>query len=166
MKVHQPETRLRSLWGRIDAQHNELIRQRIRGRRVLDLGCGYGALTDHLARAGFEVEGWDNDPASLEQARRLFPGAPILGHDLLEAVAGREKSFDTIVMKDSFHHIVGEGDPVLAFAAVRALLADSGRLVVLDPNLTPFLRLARWLIRHQDEEAPIALARSLLREEW
>jgi SAM-dependent methyltransferase len=39
--------------------------------RAADLACGSGRDAVFLALAGFEVEGWDDDPFALEQARAL-----------------------------------------------------------------------------------------------
>ncbi len=42
----------------------------VAGQRVLDVGCGDGALACTLARRGAEVVGVDPDPVMLEAARR------------------------------------------------------------------------------------------------
>jgi trans-aconitate 2-methyltransferase len=43
------------------------------GERVLDLGCGTGQLTAEIAAAGAEVEGIDQSPEMVSQARLNFP---------------------------------------------------------------------------------------------
>ncbi|MFC9977081.1 SAM-dependent methyltransferase [Spirillospora sp. NPDC127200] len=40
------------------------------GREVLDLGCGYGRIANHLAADGCRVTGLDAQPSLLERARR------------------------------------------------------------------------------------------------
>ncbi|MBW2280658.1 MAG: class I SAM-dependent methyltransferase [Deltaproteobacteria bacterium] len=45
-----------------------------RGRRVLDLGCGGGALARRLAERGGDVTAVDPDPDAIEQARRDAAG--------------------------------------------------------------------------------------------
>jgi SAM-dependent methyltransferase len=39
------------------------------GARILDVGCGYGRLSNGLAKAGYEVVGCDTNPAFLDIAR-------------------------------------------------------------------------------------------------
>ncbi len=47
----------------------------VRGRGpVLDVGCGPGHVTAHLARLGVDVAGVDLSPQMVAQARRLYPG--------------------------------------------------------------------------------------------
>jgi len=45
-----------------------------RGQRVLDLGCGVGAVTATLAQAGVDVIGVDLDDTLLARARQRYPG--------------------------------------------------------------------------------------------
>ncbi len=51
-----------------------LRRVRARGRVVLELGCGSGALTRHLVAAGHRVIATDASPAMLAIAREAVPG--------------------------------------------------------------------------------------------
>lgn len=41
---------------------------------VLDVGCGHGAITAHLAGLGVDVSGVDLSPKMIDHARRLHPG--------------------------------------------------------------------------------------------
>jgi SAM-dependent methyltransferase len=53
----------------------QLRRHCPRGGRVVEIGCGSGGLTRHLAQTGFRVLGVDISPAMLRLARRRAPGA-------------------------------------------------------------------------------------------
>jgi trans-aconitate methyltransferase len=44
-----------------------------RGERILDLGCGSGQLTARIAEAGAMVEGIDQSPDMIAQARKNYP---------------------------------------------------------------------------------------------
>ncbi len=165
MKIENAHERLKSTWGVIDAQHNQLVASRLMGKRVLDVGCGYGSLCAYLRAQGFDAEGWDYDPESIRVATELFPngGAKLVAVDGdLPAAPG---AFDSIVLKDSLHHLAGEGDIEKGFANIRALLKDGGRLVILDPNPTAIVRFARKLVSHIDPEAPLDLALEVLKKE-
>ena len=54
-----------------------LARVRERGGVVLELGCGSGALTRHLAAAGHRVIATDASPAMVALAREAVPGAEV-----------------------------------------------------------------------------------------
>lgn len=43
------------------------------GAKVIDLGCGNGALTEQLAQRGYQVTGLDASPEMLAVAKRLHP---------------------------------------------------------------------------------------------
>jgi SAM-dependent methyltransferase len=164
MKIANAPERLSSLWGVIDAQHNELIASRIAGPRVLDIGCGYGSLVNYLVSHGFHAEGWDRDPESISVARRLFPKAPVRLVDA-EEPGIVDYRFDSIVLKDCIHHLAGDGDVQTAFRNIRRLLKPGGRIVILDPNPMWILRAARTLASHVDPEASCAFTLRLLNEQ-
>lgn len=73
------------------------------GERVIDLGCGVGALAGAMARAGARVTGVDWDADTLERARTHAPGVELVAGDITACrVAGR---FDTIVLSNVLEHI-------------------------------------------------------------
>lgn len=152
MKIAASHKRLLTLWGEIDRRHNELIATRIVGKRVLDVGCGFGSLVEWLRLNGFEAEGIDTDEISLAAARELFPEASITNADAEQLDDYPQQSYDTIILKDCLHHLAGEGDITRSLAQFRRLLTPGGRLIVWDPNPMLFLRVARKLIRHVDPE--------------
>src|SRR5581483_4652876 len=51
----------------------------LKGKRVLDLGCGDGALSFRLARAGAQVTGVDGDETGLAYARHGFAARGLPG---------------------------------------------------------------------------------------
>ena len=80
------------------------------GRRVLDIGCGYGSLVAYLRSCGYEAEGIDLDRDAIETGCRLFPDNPIRIGNAESLDNWAPNSFDSITLKDSLHHLVCEGD--------------------------------------------------------
>jgi 2-polyprenyl-3-methyl-5-hydroxy-6-metoxy-1,4-benzoquinol methylase len=164
MKIAQPHERLRSLWGLIDRQHNDLVTERLSGKRILDIGCGYGSLVAQLTEQGFDAEGIDYDEANIHVAQWLWPAAKIRRAEAENLLNYPDHAFDSIVLKDCMHHLVGEGDVNRAFRNFRRILIPRGRIVVLDPNPMLILRIARRLASHVDPEASLDCTLRVLKE--
>ena len=96
-----------------------------RDARILDVGCGSGALLDRLSRAGFtNVSGVDPFLAS---DCTTPEGVPLLKSHL-HAVTG---SFDLIMFNHSLEHVP---DPVATLKDAREKLSDSGICLVRLPT--------------------------------
>ena len=61
----------------------------LRGKRVLDVGCGSGRLTEFAANHAAEVYAFDPDPDRLEEARERIPRS--LRDRITFAVCGAEE---------------------------------------------------------------------------
>lgn len=152
------ERRLDRFWGEVDRKQIELIAPWLRGPRVLDLGCGYGTLTAAASLDyGLECTGIDRDEESLESARRRFGGCEFTNADA-EALPFEAATYDTVVLRDTLHHLVNEGGWRQASAELLRVSKPDARLVVFDPNVHRLLRLARRLSGHVDEECPFERA--------
>ncbi len=91
------------------------------GRDVLDLGCGHGALSVQLARAGARVLGVDLDAERVAFAREHAASAhPELADRLAFATADvgdLDRRFDAVVSKDTFEHVQDLPGVLAALAA-------------------------------------------------
>jgi SAM-dependent methyltransferase len=139
--------RLDGFYGRVDERLNQTIADWVSGESVLDVGCGFGQTTECLRRRGFAATGTDLLEVCLAAGRQRYPKADLrLAHgEKLEFPGG---AYDTVVLKDTIHHLFAEGDLQAFLAEVRRVARR--RLVVLDPNPTAILLLARRLIGHHD----------------
>ena len=104
-------------------------RERFRGRRVLDAGCGNGRWTDGFVRLGCEVTAIDASINALEHVRGRFGDAVRTIHgDVLQAdrlLAGER--FDLVWSWGVLHHTEDTG---LGIRALERLVADDGLLYV------------------------------------
>ena len=92
------------------------------GERILDLGCGDGALTERLAAAGAEVLGVDASPDMVVAARARGLRAELAdGH----ALAFRAE-FDAVFSNAALHWMT---DPDAVAAGVARALRPGGRFV-------------------------------------
>ena len=139
--------RLDGFYGRVDERLNARIAKWIAGRSVLDVGCGFGQLTDYLRRRGFQATGVDLLEQCVVAGKARFPEADIRVARS-ETLEFPDKSFDTVVLKDTIHHIYEEDDVGEFLADVRRVARR--RLVIQDPNPMFALLLARKIIGHVD----------------
>lgn len=103
----------------------------LRGRRVLDIGCGGGHNAVACARAGAEVTGLDVSAAQLAHARQLAARHAVditwLQADAAAADQPVAPGWDLILAIHSLSYVQ---DLAAVLAACRRLLAADGRLVI------------------------------------
>jgi SAM-dependent methyltransferase len=107
------------------------------GRRVLDLGCRFGALTRAYAD-GNHVVGVDVDREALAEAERL--GIETRWADVEEPLPFEDESFDVVVAGELLEHL---RDPRRVVGDVRRVLRPGGRFVGSVPN---FFRMRNRLL--------------------
>lgn len=116
------------------------------GERVLDLGCGTGTLSLHLAARvpGAHITGVDADPAMLRQAQAKAASAGIsveLAPAWADALPFDDCSFDVVLSSLFFHHLQPT-DKRQSLREVRRVLRPGGRVLIAD-----FGRPTSWLGR-------------------
>jgi SAM-dependent methyltransferase len=121
------------------------------GRRVLDLGCRYGALTQAYAR-GNEVTGVDVDREALVEAAKL--GIDTQWADVDEPLPFADASFDVVVAGELLEHV---RDPARLIAEARRVLRPGGQLVASVPNAFRLKNRLRFLLGRKPEEDPTHL---------
>ena len=105
----------------------------LRGRRVLDCGCGTGRLSKALADSvAAKVWGVDPEPAMLRVAEQNVPASVGLKQGRAEQLPFRDGWFERAVMWLVCHLV----DRPAAFADVRRVVVADGRFVIVtfDPE--------------------------------
>jgi len=114
------------------------------GERVIDIGCGCGAisiaLAERVAPAGF-VLGIDISVPMLERARELAPSGLALDFVLADATVHpfEPGGFDLLTSRFG---VMFFAEPVLSFANLRRALRPSGRVVFAcwrEPRANPWM---------------------------
>ena len=100
----------------------------MKGRRILDAGCGSGPLFEALRDRGALVAGVDNSAGMLELARRrLGSDASLQVADLASPLPFSDSAFDDVVASLVLHYLEDWGPTLAEF---RRVLAPGGRLIV------------------------------------
>src|ERR1700722_4955961 len=122
----------------------EYIAQRaaLAQRRVLDVGCGGGLLTEALARRGAQVCGIDLSPAMIEVARLHAHESELpIDYELSSAEQYAQRAsatFEVITCMELIEHVPS---PAALLGALAALLRPGGTLFIstINRNLRSFL---------------------------
>ena len=87
--------------SKLDKERLELIKKFVRGKKVLDVGCGYGLYVDYLSRAGFDATGLDFVEEFIKEAS-LKRGTFIKGR--ADKLPFRSNEFDSTLLFDVLEH--------------------------------------------------------------
>jgi ubiquinone/menaquinone biosynthesis C-methylase UbiE len=120
-----------------------------RDGELVELFCGRGNGLNALERLGFtHIEGVDLSPRLIAQ----YQGRArcIVGDCRKLPFADRSK--DVLIVQGGLHHLPALPDDLeQAFAEMQRVLRKEGRIVFVEPWLTPFLRFVHWV-----SEIPLA----------
>lgn len=108
------------------------------GKTVLDMGCGCGYGSYHLARSGAaSVLGIDLSEEAIEYCRNNYTheGLVYKTHNILDTGL-EDESFDTIVSFEVFEHV---DSPERLLSEVKRLLKPEGVFVVSTPNVRTYV---------------------------
>ncbi len=118
---------------------------RIRGRRVLEIGCGVNYITSYLLRSGNDVLSFDICKASIDYQSKLLEQTGVARDRLTVAVANAEQvelpgEFDYVDINNVLHHIY---DKRAALERAFRALKPGGQVLIVEPN---YFYPLRWII--------------------
>lgn len=136
------EIKLKHLYGKLAMLQDALIIKNITGCTVLDVGAGYGFLAKRLKETGFTVVTIDPNPRARKIAKKWY-NIDIIPAEIHSAPF-KDGSFDTAVLREVVEHINFDKTVVELHRIVRK------EIVIFQTNLTLFVQIVRWLIRHKE----------------
>ena len=141
------------VWGPGQERRLRLIRERIplRGRRVLDVGCGLGQYVRRIRELPAESYGIDIEPARVREGAAETPGLLLASAEALPFADG---SFDVILLNEVLEHV---GDERASLREAARVLPPGGHLVIYAPNRGfPFeTHGVRWRGRYRFGNFPL-----------
>lgn len=112
--------------SQLDKERLELIIKFTLGKKVLDVGCGYGLYVDYLSRQGFDATGLDFVNEFIKVAKITKKGSFFKGS--AERIPFDDNFFDTIFLFDILEH--GEDIRILK----EAKRVSKGRILMIVPR--------------------------------
>lgn len=105
--------------------------RKLNARRILDMGCGNGALSHHLQRQGFQVVGCDADAKGIAIARQGNSGAEFRQLSMYQSPTELgETGFDAVVSTEVIEHLY-HPSALPGFAS--SVLKPGGHLILTTP---------------------------------
>jgi SAM-dependent methyltransferase/4-amino-4-deoxy-L-arabinose transferase-like glycosyltransferase len=109
----------------------------VAGRRVLDLGAGFGALSLYCAHLGAEVVAVDPNEQRMQVAlaiaqQRGLPVSVVAAH--AQSLPFPDASFDVVLANNSLCYIVEESTHRAALAEIHRVLRPGGWVAMRNPN--------------------------------
>jgi len=100
----------------------------LRGKEVLEIGCGDGRISQFLAKAAKRLTAIDPDAKAIEKAKSKITNADFrVGSG--ESLEFGNEAFDIVVFTLSLHH----QDATKAIAEARRVLRKNGQLLIIEP---------------------------------
>jgi 2-polyprenyl-3-methyl-5-hydroxy-6-metoxy-1,4-benzoquinol methylase len=134
----------------LEILHEQTELDSIAGLRLLDLGCGFGALSAFFAARGATVMGVDLKQDSLEVGRKV---AAEHGLDVqfqpgrMQKLDLADETFDVVVVNNSLPYIVPRDDRHAALSESLRILRPGGHVLIRNAN--------RWSTRDQFTGIPL-----------
>jgi ubiquinone/menaquinone biosynthesis C-methylase UbiE len=153
--------------GRLEKAYDRLASRIVRGQRVLDLGCGTGALTLRAAQRGAKIKGIDINAQMLEIAWQrvreagLTETVNLVEMGVAELDSEETESYDAVMSGLCFSEL-NEHELAYTLKQVVRILKPGGLLLVADEvkPRNPLCRLIHSLIR-----APLAVFTYLITQQ-
>lgn len=126
------EYKLTAPWHRIAIEFLTCIK--LKNKRVLEVGCGYGSLSVYIAKKGAHVTGIDISSEAIKISRRNMRSnnqKMVLRQADGEDLPFKDESFDLVVCCETLEHIP---DYKLAIDEIIRVTKKSGKILVTTPN--------------------------------
>ncbi len=140
--------------GRLDKSYDRLTSHITKGQRVLDIGCGTGALTLRAAQNEAKVKGIDVNPQMLEIAQKraieadLSQNIELCEMGVAELGSEASQSYDVLMSGLCFSELT-EDELSYTLKEVKRILKQGGFLFIADEVRPESIakKIPQWLLR-------------------
>ena len=134
--------------SKLDELEHAIVRDLlpVSGRRIIDVGCGFGRLSDCYLDRFQQVIMVDGSMSLLHQAYERTAGKAICIASDATNLPFRNASFDSVLMIRVFHHI---SDSRACLSELHRILCNDGTFIFSYLNKRNPLRILSWLARRE-----------------
>jgi len=115
------------------------------GRKLLDVGCGYGFLLNEMESRGWDVKGLEVSRTGRDYAQNRWNFQ--VYSEPLETLELSENTFDVVTLLYVIEHVY---DPLALLMEVNRILKPGGLVIVRWPHTTPIVRILGSLAQKLD----------------
>lgn len=108
--------------------------KQMKGKRILDAGCGEGVIVEELKEKGYEIYGIDKNYESKYVIRGDIKSTPF-----------KENEFDVVLLLDVLEHLAYD-EQYTALKEIKRILKPSGILIMSVPNLAHLTSRIKFLL--------------------
>lgn len=114
----------------------------LKGKKVLDIGCGNGRLGEELKKYGAIVHGCDISKSALEKAKTVLDKIIYLDVEFANwtEVGG---NYDLIIVSELIEHLF---QPAVFLNKIKKYLSNDGELIITTPNFLMWTLRLRMLV--------------------
>ncbi len=155
---HYRATDLRPAEAQILARYEEGF-----SGHVLELGCGTGRATGHLADRSDRVEAIDLSPAMIAEARKRHPGVTFHLQNMSDLSRFESGAFDAVIGTCNVIDVLEDDRRRALITEVRRLLGDEGAFVFSSHNRGHIEMLRKpWQMPNHPTHRFLALGKAIL----
>jgi 2-polyprenyl-3-methyl-5-hydroxy-6-metoxy-1,4-benzoquinol methylase len=142
----------------------EFTIKHLKGKKLLDAGCGNGWLSLALVQEGYHIASLDVSKHSIQETRYGFRLSNLDGHVIVQAsitdIPFENDSFDSIICINVLEHVKNVAKTL---RELNRILKCTGHLIIMVPNSTTFGRIYdSFLYRYLPAEAIFRKSRRVM----
>lgn len=111
-----------------DTPYIDIFLSKTCGKRILDIGCGTGTLSEYIANKGYNVDAIDFSEEMLKIARNKIKNVNFIQMDMRNI--NLDKKYDGIMLAYSLFHI-SKKEVIKAIQTYYDLLNDQGTMLII-----------------------------------
>ena len=155
-------------WTETDETHYDHLHryffasQFVKGKKILDLGCGEGYGAEILSKNAKSVICIDSDKKTIQQAKKKYRSKKIkfLSGSITQVPITGENIFDVITCFEVIEHVKEQKKVLLE---VKRLLKKHGLFIISTPNKIVYSKDEKYFNPHHEKELTLANFKTLLK---